>query len=116
MNIDIDERSHDDLTVESVHETTVTWNSISEVLDLKSSLESASKEAAKWTNSRGENSQSERVNLKRINVDIEGQVEEFVLFDLEYSERVAVIRIDGLPNFVVLEWADEILVLTEKPR
>ena len=51
VNIDVYKSGHDEFAVESVHETTVTWNSISEVLDLKSSLESASKEAAKWTNS-----------------------------------------------------------------
>ena len=48
VKINIHKRSHDNLTVESVHESTMSGNSISKVFDLKGALKSAGKESTEW--------------------------------------------------------------------
>ena len=60
---------HDDLTIESVHETTMTGYTIAKVFYLKCALETACKKATKWAYSRREYGQCERMDLKWIQID-----------------------------------------------
>ena len=53
VNVDIDKGGHEELTVKPVHDTTVTRDNVTEILDFKSSLESRCKEATKRSNDGG---------------------------------------------------------------
>lgn len=53
-DVHIDEGCHQVLTVESVHDSTMTWNDVSKVFDFERSLEPGCEKPAKRTDDRGE--------------------------------------------------------------
>jgi len=76
VNVDVDERGHDHLTVEAIHEAAVTGDGVSKIFDFKGSLKSAGEKAAKRSDRRRKNWQSERVNLKRMQVELQAGQQE----------------------------------------
>lgn len=51
-NVDIYKRSHQILTIETVHDATMSWNDITKIFDAKRSLEAAGKKTTEWTDNR----------------------------------------------------------------
>ena len=52
LDVDVDEGGHEELTIEPVHDASVTGDDVAEILDLEGPLEAAGKEAAKWSDDR----------------------------------------------------------------
>lgn len=53
-NVDIDERRHQVLTIEAVHNSSMAWNDIAKVFDFECSLEATGKETTKGPNDGAE--------------------------------------------------------------
>lgn len=56
-NVHINERRHQELTIETVHNTAMSWNHVSKVLDFKCPLKSRRKESSEWSNDGTEDTQ-----------------------------------------------------------
>jgi len=67
--VHICEGAHDELAIESVGNTTMSWNRIAEILDMERTLDSGCEETAEWGDERGECRKEEDVELERFNVD-----------------------------------------------
>lgn len=61
--VHICEEAHNKLTVHTVSHTTMSWNRVSEVLDLESALKSRSKESPEWCDERGKSCKDQNVKL-----------------------------------------------------
>ena len=59
VDVNIHEGRHQELTVEPVHESSMSGDDVSKIFYLKSSLESRSKESAKWTDDGGKDRHKE---------------------------------------------------------
>ena len=118
--VDVHERGHDDLTVESVHEATVAGYTIAKVLDLKGPLETTGEKTAKWPDGGSKHRQGERVYLKRIKVDLRHNPRyhagRLVCAESKDWGRLAVVRNDARTCLVVLERTYEALEATEHGR
>ena len=66
VNVNVDKRGHNYLTVKSVHEATVSWDGVTEVFYFEGSLESAGKKATEWSDRRCEYRQCQCMYLKRM--------------------------------------------------
>ena len=69
MDVDIDESCHQELAVKSVHDTSVTRDNVTEVLDFKCSLESRGKEASEGADDGGEQRHEEAVDEEGVEGD-----------------------------------------------
>ena len=66
MVIGVDKTTHEYLAVESVHETAVSRDDVTEIFDVESSLEATGEEATKGPNDGRKQRQSHGVQHKRI--------------------------------------------------
>lgn len=89
VNVDIDERGHDDLTIETIHEPAMAGYGVGEVFDVERPFEAAREEAAERAHERGEESKYERVKLKRVEVETHRRGEECVLGEAKDGRRLA---------------------------
>ena len=118
VQVDVDKRGHDHLTVEAVHEPAVTRYGIAEVFYFESSLKSAGKEATERPDGGGEDGQRERMLLNGLNVELQrGQqvgerTRQIVRMHLEHAQRFAV-GVEELRRLVVLERTHELAVVAE---
>ena len=69
MNVNIDKCCHQELTVKSVHDASMTWDDVFKVLDLECSLESRSKESSEGSNDGGKERHEETVDEERVECD-----------------------------------------------
>lgn len=63
--IDVEEEGHEKLAINTIHKSTVTRNSISEVFFVESTFDPRSQEASKRSNNRREKSKDNSVHLER---------------------------------------------------
>ena len=66
MNVNVHEGRHQELTVEPVHYSSMSGDDVSKIFYLKSSLESRSKESAKWTDDGGKDRHKEAMYEERV--------------------------------------------------
>ena len=69
-DVDVDEGSHQVLTVEAIHDAPMTWDHVSEVLDLERTLEATRKEAAKGSDHGAEQRESQRVQDEGVHLHL----------------------------------------------
>ena len=62
VDINVNEGRHQELTVEPVHYSSMSWDYVSKIFYLKSSFESRSKESAKWPDDGGKERHKEAVD------------------------------------------------------
>lgn len=113
MNVSVDEPGHDELAIESVHEPAVAGYGVAKVFYFKRALKTAGKKAAERSNGRRERSQRQRVKLKRIQANFEPTIEQLILAEFINTQRFAIVHIDRLAFFVVLQWTNQTFKLTQ---
>lgn len=62
--IDVGEESHEELTIESIRQSTVSWNGVAKIFDVECSLETRRKKTSKGCNQRGKGGHDEGVELE----------------------------------------------------
>ena len=69
VDVDVHEGRHQELTVESVHNSSVSGDDVSKIFYFKSSLESRRKESSKWADDGGKERHKEAMYEERVEGD-----------------------------------------------
>lgn len=112
-DVDIDECGHEVLAVESVHNATMTRDSVGKILDLEGSLEAAGKEATERSHDGGKGGESNAVDLERIEThcgpssDRLQDAGQGVFLELEKLRRLTV-HLEAVGVVVELHWTHKV--------
>lgn len=66
--------AHNKLTIHTISHTTMAWDGVTEILDVKGTLETGGEKSTKWSNQRGECREDEDVELHRCNDNLGRQM------------------------------------------
>ena len=120
VDVDVHKGRHQELTVEPVHNSSVSGNDVSKIFYLKSSLESRRKESSKWADDGGKERHKEAMDEEWVEGDSLLHVEnpppgrdslrQGILLGSEHRARLAAHR-HPLQLRAVLDRADEVRVL-----
>lgn len=112
-NVHVHESGHEELAIESVHNSTVARDHVPKVLDLKRTLEAGREEPAERSNHRTEQRQGERVQHEGVHGDRAVQLGQGVLLRDEQVVGFAG-HADATGALVVADGADEVRELTQE--
>jgi hypothetical protein len=67
--VHVGKRAHDELTIKSIGDSTMSRNRVAKIFDLKGAFDTRSKETAEWSNERCKGSKEEDMELERLYFD-----------------------------------------------
>ena len=117
VDVNIDKSGHQELTVKSIHDSSMARNNVAKIFDFERTLESRSKETTKWSNDRSKERHEEAVDEERVEGDRFFHAEdpapcghglwERILLRSEQCRGVAA-HSHSLKFSAVLNWTDKI--------
>lgn len=112
-DVHVDEGGHQELTVEAVHNPTMSRDHVAKVLDLERALKAGRKEAAEWADDGAEEAQRQRVQHEGVHGDGAVQPRDRVL--LRHKQVVGLAgHTDLVRALVVANRADKVAELAEE--